>query len=59
MTRVEVRGVELDGDVAGSGRTLVWGHGVIARTEAGAVVCDLRSVDPGDDGTVAAALAAT
>jgi hypothetical protein len=32
---------------------------VIARTEAGAVVCDLRSVDPGDDRIVAAALAAT
>jgi L-seryl-tRNA(Ser) seleniumtransferase len=34
-------------------------HGVVARTEAGAVVCDLRSVDPDDDGTVTAALAAT
>jgi len=33
--------------------------GVIARTEGGAVVCDLRSVDPDDDGIVAAALAAT
>jgi L-seryl-tRNA(Ser) seleniumtransferase len=34
-------------------------HGVIARTEGGAVVCDLRSVDPADDAAVAAALAAT
>lgn len=33
--------------------------GVIARTEGGAVVCDLRSVDPDDDRIVAAALAAT
>ena len=33
-------------------------HGVVARTEADLVVCDLRSVDPADDTVVAAALAA-
>ena len=33
-------------------------RGVIARTSAGSVVCDLRSVDPDDDGIVTAALAA-
>ena len=32
-------------------------HGVIARTEADLVVCDLRSVDPADDTVVTAALA--
>ncbi len=31
--------------------------GVIARTEDQRVLCDLRSVDPGDDGVVARALA--
>ena len=33
-------------------------HGVVARTEADLVVCDLRSVDPADDTVVTAALAA-
>jgi L-seryl-tRNA(Ser) seleniumtransferase len=33
-------------------------HGVIARLDAGAVICDLRSVDPDDDRVVGAALAA-
>jgi L-seryl-tRNA(Ser) seleniumtransferase len=33
-------------------------HGVNARVEAGAVICDLRSVDPDDDRVVATALAA-
>ena len=32
-------------------------HGVVARTEADLVVCDLRSVDPADDALVTAALA--
>ena len=32
-------------------------HGVVARTEADLVVCDLRSVDPADDAIVIAALA--
>jgi L-seryl-tRNA(Ser) seleniumtransferase len=39
--------------------TVLRRHGVIARVEAGAVICDLRSVDPDDDRVVAAALAAT
>jgi L-seryl-tRNA(Ser) seleniumtransferase len=30
--------------------------GVVARVEEGAVVCDLRTVDPGDDDRLAAAL---
>ncbi len=32
-------------------------HGVVARTEADLIVCDLRSVDPADDTLVTAALA--
>jgi len=32
--------------------------GVVARVEAGAVVCDLRTVDAGDDHRLGAALAA-
>ena len=32
-------------------------HGVVARTEADLVVCDLRSVDPADDALITAALA--
>jgi 3-hydroxyisobutyrate dehydrogenase-like beta-hydroxyacid dehydrogenase len=32
--------------------------GVIARVDAGAVVCDLRTVDPSDDPRLAAALVA-
>lgn len=31
-------------------------HGIVARTERDAVVCDLRTVDPGDDTRVAEAL---
>ena len=31
-------------------------EGVIARTDSGELVCDLRSVDPGDDGDLARAL---
>ncbi len=33
------------------------GAGIVARVEAGAVVCDLRTVDPSDDARLAAALA--
>ncbi len=33
-------------------------HGVIARTDADRIVCDLRSVDPRDDAVVVSALAA-
>jgi L-seryl-tRNA(Ser) seleniumtransferase len=33
-------------------------HGIVARVDADAVVCDVRTVDPDDDGRVAAALAA-
>jgi L-seryl-tRNA(Ser) seleniumtransferase len=32
------------------------GDGIVARVEAGAVVCDLRTVDPADDARLAAAL---
>jgi L-seryl-tRNA(Ser) seleniumtransferase len=32
--------------------------GVVARVDAGAVVCDLRTVDPSDDSRLASALAA-
>ena len=44
---------------ADAGRTMarLRASGVIARTEDRRVVCDLRSVDPDDDGIVAAALA--
>jgi hypothetical protein len=31
--------------------------GIVARVDAGAVICDLRTVDPGDDARLAAVLA--
>ncbi|HEU5449408.1 MAG TPA: hypothetical protein VFW57_10380, partial [Acidimicrobiia bacterium] len=31
--------------------------GIVARVDAGAVICDLRTVDPSDDTRLAAALA--
>ncbi len=34
------------------------GSGVVARIDDGAVVCDLRTVDPSDDAHLAASLAA-
>ena len=44
---------------AGTALATLRSHGVIARTAAGTVVCDLRSVDPDADPVVAAALAAS
>ena len=52
-------GVAVERNDARAAMATLRAHGVIARTVAGAVVCDLRSVDPDDDGIVAAALAAT
>jgi L-seryl-tRNA(Ser) seleniumtransferase len=51
-------GVTVESATARAAMATLRARGVIARTEAGAVVCDLRSVDPDDDGIVAAALAA-
>jgi L-seryl-tRNA(Ser) seleniumtransferase len=44
-----------DADVALAGLRAL---GVVARVDAGAVVCDLRTVDPSDDEALATALAA-
>jgi L-seryl-tRNA(Ser) seleniumtransferase len=52
-------GVAVERDGLRTALATLRAHGVIARIEAGAVVCDLRSVDPDDDRVVAAALAAT
>jgi L-seryl-tRNA(Ser) seleniumtransferase len=52
-------GVAVVPEGAKAAMTTLRASGVIARTEGGAVVCDLRSVAPDEDGIVAAALAAT
>src|SRR3954469_2746560 len=52
-------GVAVEPAHAKDAMTALRRRGVIARVEAGAVICDLRSVDPDDDGVVATALAAT
>ena len=48
-------GVRVDGDHVAALRS--WHPPVIARAVGGSTVCDLRTVDPGDDAVVAAALA--
>jgi L-seryl-tRNA(Ser) seleniumtransferase len=52
-------GIAIEPNRAKAAMATLRDHGVIARTEAGLVLCDLRSVDPDDDRVVAAALAAT
>lgn len=49
-------GVAVDGDRTGALRR--WDPPVIARVEGGRTICDLRTVDPADDPTLAKALAA-
>ena len=51
-------GIAIEVPNAGAAMATLRDHGVIARTESGQIVCDLRSIDPNDDGIVARALAA-
>jgi L-seryl-tRNA(Ser) seleniumtransferase len=49
-------GVALEVADADAALAALRGSGVVARVEEGSVVCDLRTVDPADDGRLAAAL---
>ena len=49
-------GVSLEVADAGAALAALRSAGVVARVDAGAVVCDLRTVDPSDDARLAAAL---
>jgi L-seryl-tRNA(Ser) seleniumtransferase len=51
-------GVGVEVPAAARGLARLREHDVVARIEDGAVVCDLRTVDPADDERVARALAA-
>jgi L-seryl-tRNA(Ser) seleniumtransferase len=57
-TAIASIGVALPTDQTDAARTELRRHGVIARIEHDAVVCDLRAVAPADDTIVAAGLAA-
>ncbi|HKA93410.1 MAG TPA: L-seryl-tRNA(Sec) selenium transferase, partial [Acidimicrobiia bacterium] len=52
-------GVAVDVAAPAPALTLLREHDIVARVEDGAVVCDLRTVDPADDERVARALAAS
>jgi L-seryl-tRNA(Ser) seleniumtransferase len=49
-------GVALEVADADAALAALRSHGVVARVEEGSVVCDLRTVDPADDGSLAVAL---
>ncbi len=49
-------GVAVEVADADAALAVLRGHAVVARVEEGSVVCDLRTVDPADDGRLAAAL---
>ena len=50
-------GIAVEVPDADAALTALRSVGVVARVEAGAVVCDLRTIDPSDDPRLAAALA--
>ena len=51
-------GVTLDAGDADDTAARLREHGVVARVADGVVVCDLRTVEPGDDATLVTALRA-
>ena len=50
-------GVSLEVSDADAALAALRASGIVARVDAGAIVCDLRTVDPSDDPRLAAALA--
>ena len=56
-TAIPLRVVLVDDSDADAALGALRSVGIVARVDAGAVICDLRTVDPSDDTRLAAALA--